>query len=102
MAENASNELHFPLVTDFFIFDTYIVHQAKRNCEVLPNFTKISPSYIQVVLPLSKVWQEGCFGFVSAFVHSASVRVVFCKENCSAVVHVVGHIPHLYVHIPTW
>ena len=77
MVQYASNELHFPLGTEFFIFDTYIVHQAKRKCEVFRNFTKMSPSYAQVVLPLSEVYQAGCFESVSPLVHSASVRVFF-------------------------
>ena len=41
MAENASNELHFLLGTEFFVFDPYVVHQAKRNGEVFPNFTLV-------------------------------------------------------------
>ena len=41
MAENASNELHFLLGTEFFVFDPYVVHQAKRNGEVFPNFTQV-------------------------------------------------------------
>ena len=41
MAENASNELHFLLRTEFFVFDPYVVHQAKRNGEVFPNFTQV-------------------------------------------------------------
>ena len=31
----------------------------------------------EVMLPLSEVCQAGCFGSVSPFIHSASVRVFF-------------------------
>ena len=41
MAEHASDELHFLLCTEFFIFEPYVVHQAKRNGEVLPDFTQV-------------------------------------------------------------
>ena len=37
----------------------------------------MSPGYAQVVLPLSEVYQAGCFESVSPLVHSASVRVFF-------------------------